>query len=208
MDLLRPVRRVHRRVLLHRRPLAALSAGAAVLLGLQAAQPPAPPTVTVWTASRDLDSGRELTADDLARTRVSPEAAPSAALDRGEALGRTLAAPMAAGEVLTDVRVVARGLLAGYPGHTAVPLRVTDGAVVPMLRVGDRVTVVAVDPDGRSEPVSLVDGAPVVAVPRTGSGGIDGGQPGRLLVVAVPSHTAVEVASRAAASYLSVLWKR
>lgn len=208
MDLLRPVRRVHRRVLLHRRPLAAVSAGAAVLIGLQVVDPPAPETVGVWTATRDLDSGRVLTRTDLEQVQVSPDAAPRAALDRGEAVGRTLAAPMAAGEVITDVRVVTRGLLAGYPGHAAVPLRVTDGAVVPMLRVGDRVTVVAVDPDGRSEPVPLVDDAPVVALPRSDGAGLDAGQPGRLVVVAVPHHRAVEVASSAAARYLSVLWKR
>ena len=115
---------------------------------------------------------------------------------------------MAAGEVLTDVRVMTRGVLTGYPGHAAVPLRVTDGAVVPMLRVGDRVTGVAVDPDGRGEPVPLVDDAPIVALPRGDSGGIDGGQPGRLVVVAVPDHRAVEVSANAAARYLSVIWKR
>ncbi len=208
MDLLRPVRRVHRRVLLHRRPLAALSAGAAVLLGLQVAEPPVPETVEVWTASRDLDSGRVLGRGDLMRTEVSPDVAPRAALDRAEALGRTLTAPMAAGEVLTDVRVMTRGVLTGYPGHAAVPLRVTDGAVVPMLRVGDRVTVVAVDPDGRGEPLPLVDDSPIVALPRGDSGGIDGGQPGRLVVVAVPDHRAVEVSANAAARYLSVIWKR
>ncbi|HET7349744.1 MAG TPA: SAF domain-containing protein [Marmoricola sp.] len=212
MDLLRPVRRVHRRVLLHRRPLAALSAGAAVLLGLQVVEPPAPETVGVWTASRDLDSGRVLSRGDLVRTEVSPDAAPPAALDRAEAVGRTLAAPMTAGEVVTRVRVLTRGVLTGYPGHAAVPLRVTDGAVVPMLRVGDRVTVVAVDPDARSEPVPLVDDAPIVALPRSDgggiSGGIDGSQPGRLVVVAVPNHRAVEVSANAAAMYLTVIWRR
>ena len=127
-------------------------------------------------------------------------------------MGRTLAAPMAAGEVVTRVRVLTRGVLTGYPGHAAVPLRVNDGAVVPMLRVGDRVTVVAVDPDGRGDPVPLVDDAPIVALPRSDaggiSGGIDGAQPGRLMVVAVPEHRAVEVSANAAARYLTVIWKR
>lgn len=204
MDLLRPVRRVHRRVLLHRRSLAALSAGAAVLLGLQVVEPPAPETVEVWTASRDLDSGRVLAPSDLVRSEVSPDVAPRAALDRAEALGRTLAAPMAAGEVVTDVRLMTRGVLTGYPGHAAVPLRVTDGAVVPMLRVGDRATVVAVDPDGRSAPVPLVDDAPIVALPEADAGS----EQGRLVVVAVPDHRAVEVSANAAARYLSVIWKR
>ena len=46
--------RLRRRVLLHRRLLAALCVGAAVLAGLQAAAPPPPATVAVWTAARDL----------------------------------------------------------------------------------------------------------------------------------------------------------
>ena len=54
--------------------------------------------------------------------------------DRDQVVGRTLAAPMSRGEVITGTRTVASGLLRGYPGATAVPLRVTDAAVVDLLQ--------------------------------------------------------------------------
>ena len=60
MNPLRPLRRAHRRVLLHRRPLAAVSAAGAVLVALQVTSPPPPRTVRVMTASRDLTSGTVL----------------------------------------------------------------------------------------------------------------------------------------------------
>src|SRR4051812_4867624 len=93
--VLRLVRRLRRRVLLHRRLLAALCAGAAVLVGLQAAAPPAPETVTVWTASHDLTGGSVLGPDDLTASRFTPQTVPDGAVRRLSAvLGRTLAAPM------------------------------------------------------------------------------------------------------------------
>ena len=207
--LLAPFRRLHRRVLLHRRPLAALTVAGAVLAGLQATSPAPPETVTVWTARRDLPGGTPLGQSDLARVRFSPETVPSGAVqDPDEVVGRTLAAPMTRGEVVTEVRTVARGLLRGYPGTTAVPLRVTDAAVVDLLRVGDRVSFVVADPDGRSAPGLLLRDAPVVAIPRASEGGITGGTPGRLVVAAVPAETASEVAATAATSILIPVWSR
>ena len=81
--LLRQVRRLQRRVLLHRRLLAALAAGGAVLVGLQAAAPPPPETVTVWTAARDLQGGTVIAPGDLAATDFRP--AVSAPRGRSEA---------------------------------------------------------------------------------------------------------------------------
>ena len=67
-------------------------------------------------------------------------------------MGRTLAAPLREGEPVTDVRVVAEGLLAGYPSLVAAPVRIADAGAVRLLRVGDRVDVVATDPaNGRAE---------------------------------------------------------
>jgi Flp pilus assembly protein CpaB len=207
--LLRPVRRLHRRVLLHRRPLAALTAAGAVLAALQATSPPPPETVAVWTARRDLPSGTVLRPDDLASTRFSPDTVPAGAVEDGDGVvGRTLAAPMSRGEVLTSLRTVARGLLRGYPGTTAVPLRITDAAVVDLLRVGDRVSLVVADPDGRAAPHVLLEDVPVVAIPRSREGAFGNGMPGRLVVAAVPTDSASEVAATAATSILIPVWNR
>src|SRR4051812_39022354 len=211
MKPIRPVRllrRLQRRILLHRRLLAAVAAGGAVLAGLQAAAPPPPATVTVWTASRDLAGGTILGPDDVVAARFRPETVPDGTV-RGPVavVGRTLAAPMTRGEALTRVSTLARGLLRGYPGATAVPLRITDAAVVDLLRVGDRISLVAADPDGRRAPTRLVDDVPVVAIPKAReSWGT--GTPGRLVVAAIPSTDASEVAAAAATSILIPVWSR
>lgn len=206
---MRPLRRLHRRARLHRRPLAALSVGAAVLVGLQATSPPPAPTVAVWAAARDLPSGSLLAAPDLTRVRLPPDAVPDRAVrDPRELLGRSLAAPLARGETVTDLRVLGEGLLRGYPGRAAVPLRVTDAATVALLRVGDRVSFVVADPDGRTPAGSLVEDVPVVAVPREQTGSFATGTPGRLVVVAVPAERATEVAARAATGILIPVWNR
>ncbi|MET0840343.1 MAG: SAF domain-containing protein [Marmoricola sp.] len=209
MNPLRPLRRVQRRILLHRRPLAAACAAGAALVALQVASPPPPRTVPVWTASRDLSSGTVLVPADLTRAEFAPASVPTSTVtDPRQVLGRTLAAPMSRGEPLTRLRTISRGLLRGYPGTTAVPLRVTDADIVDLLRVGDRVSFVVADPDGRVPPRPLVDDVPVVAIPRRADSGLSSSTPGRLVVAAVPSSQASDVASRAATSILIPVWNR
>ena len=206
----RPVRalaRLRRRVLLRRRPLAALLAAGAVLVGTQVVSPPPPSTDAVWTAARDLPGGVLLRAEDLVRTELPPAAVPRGTVhDETAALGRRLAAPMTRGEVLTGIRTLTPGILAGYPGSTAVPVRVGDADVVDLLRVGDRVTLVAGDPDGRGAPTTLAEDVPVIALPVARSGGPGSTSSGRIAVLAVPSATAGVVAVRASAGFLSVTW--
>lgn len=203
------LRLLHRRVLLHRRLLAATAAGAAVLVGLQAASPGPPETVSVWTAQRDLVGGSVLASGDLVPARFDPDVVPAGAVrDRAAVVGRVLAAPMTRGEVLTRVSTLAGGLLRGYPGTTAVPLRITDAAVVGLLRVGDRISLVVADPDGRRTPSRLVDDVPVVSIPTVPESGLGTGTPGRLVIAAIPSTRASEVAAAAATSILIPVWSR
>jgi hypothetical protein len=89
-----------------------------------------------------------------------------------------------------------------------VPLRITDAAVVDLLRVGDRVSLVVADPDGRGSSRVLVDDVPLVAVPRPREGPLAGSTPGRLVVAAVPTERAGEVAATAATSILIPMWSR
>jgi pilus assembly protein CpaB len=200
---------LRRRLLLHRRSLAAVSAGAAVLIGLQAVSPAPPRRIEVWTASRVLPAGAIVQRTDLVRTAFAPDSVPDGAVrDPAEVVGRTLAAPVARGEPLTGLRTVGPGLLRGYPGATAVPLRITDADTVGLLRVGDRVSIVAADPDGRQAPSELLHDVPVVAVPAEERGGSTSSTPGRLVVVAVASSEATDVAARAAAAILIPVWNR
>lgn len=202
------LRRARRRVLLHRRGLAALCAGLAVLVVLGAASPPAPPTVRVWTAATDLSGGSVVRPAALAARDLPPEALPDDAVtDPREVVGRVLAAPVTRGETLTRLRVVQGRLLRGYPGRTAVPLRITDAAAVSLLRVGDRVSFVLADPDGRTAPEVLVEDVPVVALPVPEERGPATSAPGGLVVVAVPDLAATRVAARAATAVLIPVWR-
>src|SRR5690349_6837789 len=139
--LLLPVRRA---VLARRRLLAALLTAVAVAAGLHAATAPPPAEVAVTVAARDLPSGAVLTDADLRTVGFAPGSVPSGAV--AEAGGRTLAAPLRAGEPVTDVRLVGPALTEGYPGLAAVPVRLPDAGVAALLTVGDRIDLVAADP--------------------------------------------------------------
>jgi Flp pilus assembly protein CpaB len=199
--LRRAVRRV---VLARRRPLAALCLAVAVVAGLHAARPAPPTTLAVTVAARDLASGTVLHTTDLV-VRHYPEAvAPAGSLPG--AVGRTLAGPVRAGEPVTDVRLVAPSLVAGYPGRVLVPVRVADAEVVALLRVGDRVDVLAADPRRGEASVVAVD-VPVVALPAPRGEDDTASAPlsGRLvLVAALPSETD-RIAGASASDVLSVV---
>lgn len=196
--LLRPVRRA---VLARRRLLAGLLTAAAVAAGLQAAAAPPPAEVPVLVATRDLPSGTVLGAGDLRMTGFAPGSVPDGVVD--VAAGRTLAAPLRAGEPVTDVRLVGPALTEGYPGLAAVPVRLPDPGVADLLAVGDRVDLLATDPEGGSAAVVASD-APVLALPADDGGAGASGLGGRLVVLGVPPSGVPLVADAAARTFLSV----
>jgi Flp pilus assembly protein CpaB len=210
MDQPRPIRdrlaltrrRVRRTVLSRRRPLAAVTAALAAVIGIQAAAPPPPPTRTVLTAARDLPAGTVLDPDDLVMAPFAAASVPAGTVSRPTAaLGRMTTGPMRSGEPITDVRIFGASLLEGYPGRVAAPVRIGDRGVVELLHVGDRVDVIAADPQGQADPVVVATDAPVIALPAAPE---DALASGGLLVVAVADTTARALAGAAVGSYLSV----
>lgn len=199
----RPRRRRLRRLLLaRRRPLAALAAALAVLVGLQAGAAPPPPLTPVVTAARDLPAGSVLTEHDLALTSYAAGSVPDGAVTAAAATGRTTTGPVRRGEPLTDARLLHGSLLDGYPGTVAAPVRIADPGTVSLLRVGDRVDVVAADPQGRREAELVVADAPVVALPRSEESMLASGG---LVVLAVTDTTARRLAGAAVSGYLSIV---
>lgn len=191
-------------MLARRRLLAAVAAAAAVAAGLQATAAPPAETTLVLTASRDLPSGTVLAPGDLEAVPFDPDTVPSGVIaSRSAAVGRTTAGPVRAGEPVTDVRMVSGSLLAAFPGDVATPVRIGDPAAVALLEVGDRVDVLAADPQGRSEAVVVAEDAPVIAIPRAESPSV--ATPGALVVLATSDETAREIATAAVARYLSVV---
>jgi len=173
---------IPRLLLRHRRPLAALLAGLAVLLALAHLRAE-PPGRAVVVAAHDLASGTVLTADDLDHVRLPESAAPDhSTRSVAEAVGRTVAGPMRAGEVFTDRRVVRADRMSGYPaGSVLATVRLADADALTNLRVGDRVDVVAVRPDGEGSATVVARAAEVVTLPADAdsSGGVPLGSPPR-----------------------------
>lgn len=173
-----------------------------MLTAVRAASAEPSPEVEVVVAADDLPGGSTVRPQDLTFAALSADSLPSGTLrSPTTVVGRVLAAPMRAGEAMTDLRLVAPGLLDGYPGLVATPVRVADAASVGLLRVGDRVDLVAADPEGRSA-VPVARGAPVVALPRSAAVDQDL-QRGGLVVVAVPEAEALTLARLGVSHVLS-----
>src|SRR5262245_26100043 len=124
-DLVRAVGR-------HRRLLASLAAAATVYFSLTALSPGPPGMTTVVAAAHDLPGGSPVTSGDLASTALPKQAVPAGAFRTAPAVvGRILAAPVRAGEPLTDARFVAPGLVRHLPGDAvAYPVRIDDADLV------------------------------------------------------------------------------
>lgn len=202
------LRRLRRAVLARRRALAALCAAVAVAAALQAGSAPPPPRIPVLTAAHDLPAGVVVRPDDLRTVPYDPDSVPLGTFARAsDAIGRTTTGPVRAGEAMTDARVVTAALLKGYPGLVAVPVRIGDPGAVRLLRVGDRVDLLAADPQGGSAADVVGRDVPVLAIPRPGSEGA-GLTDGALVVLAMPTTSARTVAQASVASVLSVVLTR
>lgn len=212
--MLAPLHVLHaarRQVLIRRRTLAALCAALAVWSAIDALTVAPPAEVALVTAAHDLDSGTVLAASDLRRTRFSPGSVPAdAARDPGRLVGRTLLTPMARGEPLSRRHLLGTGALVGYPGLCAIGLRIPDEDVVGLLDPGDRVDLVASDPQGDHDPERLVRDAVVLALPEPDPDAARTGvaSAGRLVLFAVPREDAEHIAAVANSLFLTVIWNR
>ena len=193
---------LRRGALRRRRSLAALCAVGAVLAGLRAVAPPPPATVDVVVAARDLPAGTVLEAADLEHARLPPDAAPDALATSPE--GAALAAPLRRGEPVTDVRLVGPDLTATDPDRVALPVRVSDADQVALLTAGDRIDLLATDPQARTTSTIAQDAVvlAVPGVPATGSGGLTG----RIVVVGTDPAEVEDVTSAAVVAFVTYRW--
>ncbi len=202
--------RIRRRILWHRRLLAALAAAAAVWLGVQAAMAPTARTVPVWTLASRGNPGDLVRHGDLRKVGLLPGTVPAEAItDPRAVIGRPLAHAVAAGQVLTDTAVLGKRWVHGQGGLSVVPVRITDPAVVPLLRTGDEVDLYATDVSGSSGAARVVaHAARVVSVPKAVRDEVGQTLPGRLILVGVSPEQVGEVTRAAAGDFLSVAWRR
>ena len=187
------LRHIITRLRRHRRPVAAGLAFLAVLCALTALRPAPPSTVSVLVAATDLPWGTALTPERLNTVSI-PEsyAVPGAITDPSTVNRRLLAAPMRAGEVLTDSRLAAPPRA---DGTLAVPVRLADADVAALLAPGMRLDIVAV---GRSGDASVVaEQVRLITIPE--------GTTGSLLLVAADRATAIRLAAASSQGDLSAI---
>jgi pilus assembly protein CpaB len=179
---------------------------AAVLTGISAAAPEGPPKTTVVRTASELPAGTRLSSGDLQVDHVVAADAPERAVDDPAGLvGRTLAAPVAKGQIMTEFALASVRDPTGR-GRVLAPLRLADAEVVGLLRAGDVVDVLAADEQSEQAYVAA-QRVRVVTVPQpTDSGG--GGDPaGALALVEVDQETARVLARAAVAARLTVIWR-
>jgi len=200
----RPWLSFRRAVSWHRRKLALLAVLAAVLTGLAAAAPEGPPTLTVVRAAAALEGGKRLGPDDLEVAQVAAADAPEEVVTDPDALvGRTLAAPVPRGQVLTERAVVSAR---ASPGRVLAPLRLADSEATALLRAGDVVDVLAADPQAEQAFVAG-RGVRVVTVPAPIDAAAGGDPAGALVLVEVDPETARVLARAAVSATLTVIWR-
>lgn len=127
-----------------RKIAAALLVGIAAYLTIGALRPPPPdPGPLVVVAAVDLPVGAELSADSVRTAHLPADLVPRGALTQPhQAVGSVLAAPLRAGEVLTDLRLSPGAALAGLdPDLVLAHLPLTDPQLSHALGPGARVDI-------------------------------------------------------------------
>ncbi len=200
-----PWRSLARAASWHRRKLAVLAAVAAVLCGVAASAPDGPPTVMAVRANGEIPAGTRLTADQLTTEPVSRADAPEGLLtEPGRAIGRTLAAPVAEGQMLTELALVSPRAR-HRAGLVSAPLRLADSGVVALLRPGDVIDVLAANDAAETAHV-LASRTRVVTVPAPPADTAASDPPGSLVLVEVSDDTAAVLARAAVTDNLTITW--
>ena len=179
---------------------------AAVLTGISAAAPEGPPTTRVVRTATELRGGTRLSTADLRVDEVVAAGVPEGAVaDPAVLLGRTLAAPVAKGQILTELAVTSARNPSGH-GRVLAPLRLADAEVVALLRAGDVVDVLAADAQAEQAYVAGRE-VRVVTVPQPPDSAAGADPAGALVLVEVDQETARVLARAAVVASLTVIWR-
>ena len=179
-----------------------MCAAVAVWATLRVLEPPPPDVTPVVVAARDLTAGAVLGSSDLQTVGYLAGTVPDGVVT--DPVGRSLTGPVRRGEPLTTTRLVEPGLLADHPDLVAVPVRIPDATAVSLLRVGDRVDLVAADP-GAGSAVTVARGALVVALPSEPER-LSGGTTGRLVLFGVSDGEMGAVGVAAVRDFVTPVW--
>lgn len=177
----------------------AIAAALLVLAGVLALRDGEDGTPVV-VAAREIPAGARLAAADLRVVGMPPSLVPEGALRSPDAAtGRTLTAPAAPGEAITDGRVLSPRTTSD--DSRAVALHPADDSVTAALRSGDVVDVLAVPRDG-SLPHRVVARDAVVVL---AAGEAVRGARNPVVLVSLPESAAADVAAAGLGGELTVL---
>ena len=181
-----------------------LAAVVAVLSGLAATAPPAPPTTTVVRLRAALPGGAVLRSNDLQVVALADDAIPEGAVTDPDAVaGRRLAGPMNAREVLTSAGLVNERTVSG-PGRVLAPVRLADPEVVALLRTGEEVDVLAADGQ-TGQTRTVAPRARVVSVPPPERDATEIAS-GALVILKVDAASVPGLTRAPTTSTLTVIW--
>ena len=179
---------------------------AALLTGISAAAPEGPPTTRVVRTTTEISGGTRLSTADLRVDEVVAADVPESAIaDPAILLGRTLAASVPKGQILTKLAVTSPRSAIG-PGRVLAPIRLADAEVVGQLRAGDVVDVLAADAQSEQAFVAGRE-VRVVTVPQQPDAGAGADPTGALILVEVDQETAQVLARAAVAATLTIIWR-
>lgn len=164
--------------------------------------PPAPDTSPVVVAAHDLEPGQRLGSGDLQLAYWSPDLVPAGSVSSVDDLsGERITGPIRTGEVVTDARVLSRGLIEQYGADlVATPLRLPDADVVALIDPGDRVDVYAASGKPGQPADQVLSDAAVITVPSSD----DGQGEGAVVVLALSESETALLAQASATTRLSV----
>ena len=136
---------------------------------------------------------------------LAPDAVPDGV--EQDAVGQTLAAPVRAGEPITDVRLVGAGLAAAHPDLATVPVRLPDSGLAALLEPGDRIDLIATDPQAGGSRVVAAD-ALVLAIPPSDEATATSAPPGALVLLGVAPTSVPDVTEASVRWFLSYSFGR
>lgn len=181
--------------------------------------PPAPPTVPVLVAQRDLVPGTVVSDDDVRAVPRPVDAVPvDVVSDPAAVVGRTVSFPVRSGEPMAARHIVGVELLATLgPGMVATPVTLADPGAAALVSRGDVVDVLAAAPGSATgTPTAAVVASRVrvliaPTVPAAAAGGLlgsggsaAGAAASSALVLATTTEQALAIARAAVGSRLSL----
>jgi len=177
-----------RRLMVHRRVLAGLVGGLAVLIVASSIHGTAEARVSVCTSSGRIAGGTTLTPGLLVLTGVPVGLVPDGALTSpDQAIGRMAGGPIAAGAIVTEDDLVDPAQ--AEPGNVIIALAVSS-PLIGLIHPGDHVSVFLSAPDGS---VEVSRGLRVVTVPLPDNSGFLSSDTAGTILVEVPEAVAIRL---------------